>query len=41
MKRITIEVDDDVHEALVAKAKADDRALVKYIARLLAKEASK
>lgn len=40
-KRITIEVDDDVHAALVAQAKADDRALVKFIARVLAKQAEK
>lgn len=41
MKRITIEVDDEVHEALVEKAKADDRSLVKFIARVLAKEAGR
>lgn len=39
MKRITIEVDDETHAKLVAKAKADDRVLVKYLARILAKEA--
>ncbi len=40
MKRITGEVEDDVHAKLVEKARADDRALVKYIARVLAKEAA-
>ena len=39
MKRITIEVEDDVHARLVEKAKADDRALVKFLSRLLTKEA--
>lgn len=41
MKRITIELDDDAHARLVDKAKADDRSLVKFIARVLAKEAGK
>lgn len=41
MKRITIEVDDDVHEVLVEKARADDRSLVRFIARQLAKLAGK
>jgi predicted HicB family RNase H-like nuclease len=40
MKRITIEVDDKVHARLVEKAKADDRSLVKYIGRVLARDAS-
>lgn len=41
MKRITIEVEDDVHEKLVDKAKADARSLVKFIARVLTKEADR
>lgn len=41
MKRITIEVDDDVHLKLVDKAKADDRSLIKFIARVLTREATK
>ncbi len=41
MKRITIQVEDDVHAKLVTKAKADGRFLVAYIARLLAKDAAK
>lgn len=39
MKRITIEVDDDVHAKLVEKAKSDDRSLVRYISRVLARDA--
>lgn len=41
MKRITIEMDDDVHQSLVDQAKADDRPLVKFIKRLLEKQAAK
>lgn len=37
MKRITVEVEDEVHEKLVAMAKADDRPLIKFLARQLAK----
>ena len=40
-KRITVEVDDEVHAKLVEKAKADDRPLIKFVARLLTKEAGK
>lgn len=36
-RRITIEVDEEVHAALTAQAKADDRPLVKYIRRILEK----
>lgn len=39
MKRITLEIEDDVHARLVAKAAADDRSLVKYLMRLLASAA--
>ena len=37
MKRITIEVDEEVHTALTAKAKAEDRPLVQFIRRALKK----
>lgn len=39
LKRITIEVDDETHQKLADKARADDRPLVKYIRRLLEKAA--
>ena len=39
-KRITVEVDDEVHAKLVEKAKADDRTLLKYLARVLTKHAA-
>ena len=36
MKRITVEVEDETHARLVELAKADDRSLLKYLARQLA-----
>ena len=41
MKKVTIEVEDDVHARLTAKAKADGRALVRYLERALIKLAGK
>jgi predicted HicB family RNase H-like nuclease len=41
MKRITLEVDDQTHAELVALAKDDGRALVRYIERLLMNAATK
>lgn len=41
MKRITIEVDDEVHAKLVDQAKVDERPLVKFIKRVLEKQARK
>ena len=40
-KRITIEVDDKVHETLASQAKANDRVLVKHLKRVLEKQAAK
>jgi predicted HicB family RNase H-like nuclease len=41
MKRITVMVDDGVHAKLVQQAKADGRALLRFLERLLAKQADK
>lgn len=36
MKRITVEVEDETHARLVELAKADGRALIRYVGRQLA-----
>lgn len=41
MKRITVEVEDEVHAKLTDMAKADGRALIRYLSRQLAKIAGK